>query len=55
MHFDSILGKQFLYHLRPLNEARTAAVEVLLAADVVCLAQVLDAIEVEVKDRPNPL
>ena len=45
-----LLGQEWLYEFGPLDEAGTAAVEVLLGAYVVGLAEVLNPIEIEVID-----
>ena len=47
---DGLFRQQFLDEFRPLDEARAAAVEIFVAANVAGFPQVLDAVEVEVKD-----
>ena len=47
LHAEGVLREKFLDVLRPLHDAEAAAVEVVVKADLDCLLEFVDAIEVE--------
>ena len=54
-HLDGIGREDFLDEFGPLQEAKRAAVEIIVVAHVVDFFKAFDAIEVEVEDRGSVL
>ena len=50
LYANVLFRHQWLYHLRPLNEAEVAAVEIVLETDVVSLFQLFNTIEIKMID-----
>lgn len=50
MHFECLIGKEFLDVLRPFHQAQVSAVQVVVETDVDSLGDFVDAVEIKVID-----